>query len=384
MKGILASALAVIALLAAPVGASADTVFGADPTEAVTAGLSCSLGAPFEVPGGYLSYPGTQGSPSCMWGWSNPAVGSDLVPLPVTGGSGTITSVTLPAMASPGPMQVVVLTAALNAGSTPSKPDYICCQVKQVGPTFTVPANQVATVPQNLHVSATEAADLSIPGDTSFGDLLGISVLSPTASLPVSLTGNTSLTNFDGAYAYYPAPAGANGEFRPPYNVTGFRMLARFTLAPDVPAPPAAPAPPPTPAVGPQVGPAAGRGVRLGKEGAARLGADGRTLNLGTATNPPTAGTTQTLTVPPGAARPSAAGKPKQSKPLVVGSGKTAIAAGKTAAITAKLNGRGRELLQARGKLNATLTVVAANARGETQPVTRLLTIKPAKKKKSR
>jgi hypothetical protein len=382
MKGLLgslAATLASAALLLAPAANAADVPFGGDPTQPITPGLSCSLGAPFEIFGEYFAYPGTAGSSSCMWGWSNPAVGTDLVPIPVTGGSGTVTSVTLPAMPNPGPMQVVVLTAALNAGTSPSKPDYICCQVKQVGPTFTVPANQVTTVPQSLHVSATEEANLSIPGDTSFGDLLGISVVSPTASLPVRLTRNASVTNFDGVYAYYPAPGGANGEYRTPLNVVGFQMLARFTLALDGP-PAAAPAPNPAPVAAPLPGPPPRAGLTL--PGATRIGADGRTLGLGTATNPPTATTNQTLLLPAGGgARASA--KPKK-KPVVIGSGKTTIPAGKTVAVTAKLNAKGRELLQARHKLTATLTVVATNAQGEKQTLTRQLTIKPAAKKKAR
>ena len=228
---LLAAILTLVLVFAATAGA--DTTFGGNPNEQVFPGATCSLGAPLYPPV-LGAYPGTEGSQSCMWGWSNPAVGTDIAPIPATGGSGTVTSVTLPAMANPGPMQVVVLTAGLSAGSCPSKPDYVCCQVKQVGPTFTVPANQVATVPQSLHVSATEEANLSIPGDTSFGDQLAVSVLSPTASLPIRYTGHVgeqSITDFDGVYAYYPAPTGPNGEFRSPYGIYGFQMLASFTLA---------------------------------------------------------------------------------------------------------------------------------------------------------
>lgn len=353
--------------LALATGAEADTAFGGDPNQAVIPGANCSFGAPLE---GLGFYPGTPGSTSCMWGWSNPAVGSDIVPIPVTGGSGTVTSVTLPAMPNPGPMQVVVLTAALSAGTSPSKPDYICCQVKQVGPQFTVPAGQVTTVPQSLHVSATEEANLSLPGDTSFGDLLGISVLSPTASLPVRYTGSTSVSNFDGVYAYYPAPARANGEYASPYNVTGYQMLARFTLALD-----AGTAPAPAGA-----GPAAGGGLKLiGKP--LRVGADGKTVTLGQATNPPTATTTQTLTAP-GAARSAATGSVAKKKAVVLGAGKTTVAAGKTVPVKLKLNGKGRTRLRKGHGLTATLTVVSANAQGETQTATRSVTIKPPLRRK--
>jgi hypothetical protein len=314
-----------------------------------------------------------------MWSWNSLTAGSDIVPIPVTGGSGTITSVTLPAMAAPGPMAVVVMTAALNSTGDPGHPQSICCQIKQVGPTFTVPAGQVTTVAQSLHVSATEAANLSQNGDTSFGDLLGIAVLSPTASLPIRYTGNTSLPNFDGAYAYYPAPAGANGEYTTPFDPAGFQLLARFTLALDG-APSPAPLPGPTPA--PTPGQPAKNGVKLGGN-VLRPGADGRTLGLGKATNPPTARTTQTLTLPTRAARASAAGG-KSKKPVVLGKGKTTVPSGKSAAIKLTLNSKARAKLAKGHKLKATLTVVATNPQGESQTVIRTVTVKPPKPKKHR
>jgi len=374
----LVASLIALCLLGAAPAARADTQFGADPTQAITPGISCQLGAPtgFEAPFPTIFF-GTAGSPSCMWSWSNPSVGSDIVPIPVTGGSGTITSVTLPAMPNPGPMQVVVLTAALNATSEPSRPDFICCQVKQVGPTFTVPANQVTTVAQSLHVSATEEANLSQPGDTSFGDLLGISVISPSASLPIRYTGNNgtvSVTNFDGDSVYYPAPGGANGEYQTPLDPAGFQLLARFNLALDG-APGPAPAPAPAPA-------GANGGLKLGK-GALQLGQDGKTLTLGQATNPPTAGTTQTLTVP-AAARASTSAKGGKRKATVVGSGKTTVPSGKSVPLKLHLNRKGKAALKEQGSLHASLTVVATNPQGEKQTTTRAVVVKPAKKKKAK
>src|ERR1700710_421893 len=361
------TSLLLLCLLFGAVSARADTAFGGDPTQAITPGISCQLGAPT----GIGVYPGTAGSPSCMWGWSSPGVGTDIVPLPVAGGSGTITSVTLPAMPNPGPMQVVVLTAALAASTVPSKPDYVCCQVKQVGPTFTVPPNQVTTVPQALAVSSTEEANLSQPGDTSFGDLLGISVLSPTASLPLRYTGNTGLSGgpFDGDYAYYPAPSGANGEFASPYNITGFQMLARFTLG-------AAPGGGTAPA--PEGAPAGAKGGLKLADKPLRVGADGKTLTLGKATNPPTAGTTQTLTAPAAARAAAAVSAQGKKKRLVLGRGTTKVASGKSAAIKLRLTGTGRAQLRKKGTLRATLTIVASNPQGEKQTVTRGLTVKPA------
>ncbi len=354
--------------LAFVAGARADTTFGGDPSQPVLAGASCSLGAPLYPPA-LGTFPGTGGSQSCMWGWNNPAVGTDIAPIPPTGGSGTVTSVTLPAMPNPGSMQVVVLTAGLSAGSNPSKPDYVCCQVKQVGPTFTVPAGQVTTVPQSLHVSATEEANLSVPGDTSFGDQLAVSVLSPTASLPIRYTGHVgeqSITDFDGVYAYYPAPTGPNGEFRSPYGIYGFQMLASFTLAPQEAAPTRTPT---------------GGGLRLIR-GPLRVGPDGRTVRLGTATNPPIAKTTQTLTAPVARARPAGASAARRKRAVVYGVSRTRVRAGRTVPLKLKLKRRARAILKRHGKLSASLRVVSTTTAGKRHAVTRNVNIEPARRKR--
>jgi hypothetical protein len=387
LPALVATALASLALLlAATPPARADTAFGSDPAQEVTP-LSCSEGAPIylEFLEVFFPYEGTAGSTSCMWSWSNPAIGTDLVPFPPTGGSGTVTSVTLPAMPDPGRMEVVVLTAALSAGSSASEPDFVCCEVKQVGPEFTVSPNQVTTVPLSLHVSATEEADLSNPGETSFTDLVGVSVLSPSASLPIRYTGATSISNADVASAYYPAPGGANAEYKPPFNEYGFQLLARFTVAYDAPPAPA-PAPVITPDGGGEAGggggngggePAAG-GVEL-RNKVAGVGGDGKTVTLGKATNPPTAATTQKLTALTGGRARASASAAK--KPVVYGSGKTAVPAGRSRALKVNLNRRARRLLNRHRKLKARLTLVAVNAKGEKQTVTRTITVKQSKKR---
>ena len=360
-------------LVAAP--ARADVAFGGDPTRPVTPGLSCQLGAPSPF--------GTPGSTSCMWSWNSLANGTDLVPIPVTGGAGTITSVTMPAMPNPGPMQVVVLTAGLAATTIPSQPDSICCQVKAVGPVFTVPAGQVTTVPQNLRVSATEGSDLSRPGDTSFGDMMGISVLSPTASLPLLYTGNIEVNaNYDGGSAYYPAPSGPRGEFIPPFNVAGFQLLARFNFAPDGPAPAAGGGNAPAPGAAAPA-PGANGGLRL-LPGALRLGQDGRTLRLGQATNPPTARTVQTLTAANAARASATASAKKPKRQLVLGRGATRVPSGKTAPVALKLNGKGKARLRKAGRLRATLTVVSRGTDGRKQTTRRVVTVKPPAPKKKK
>jgi hypothetical protein len=356
------------ALLFAAGTASADTPFGGNPAGAVTPGLTCENSA-----GPYF-----HGAPTCTWWWSHTGAGSDFAPLPVTGGTGTITSVTLPAMSNPGTMQVVILTSALSATNEPSRPQFICCQVKALGPTFTVPANQVTTVPQNLAVSASREANLSVPGETSFGDIAAISVLTPGASLPLRFTNQTAINSpsaFEVDEAYFPAPTATSGEFTQGVDPSGFEVMAQYNLGATPAAP--GPAPPATPIPTPAPGPAAKGGVKLG--GAAfRPGEDGKTLAFGKATNPPTATTTQTLTLP--AATASRAGKPK--KPVVLGVGKTTVPSGKSAALRLTLNSRARAVLAKGHKLKATLTIVATNPQGESGTVTRAVTVRPAKKKR--
>ncbi len=358
--------LAFLCACSALVGtASADTPFGGNPNGTATPEVNCENAATITVP--------SWRAPTCTWWWSHTGSGSDFAPLPVTGGSGTITSVTLPAMAHPGTMQVVILTSALSATNEPSRPQFICCQIKTLGPTFTVPANQVTTVPQSLAVSASREANLSVPGETSFGDIAAISVLTPGASLPLRYTGQTPITSpnsFDVDEAYFPAPTATSGEFTQGVDPSGFELMAQFNLG-ATPGPAPAPVPVTTP------GPAAKGGVKLAGK-AFQPGADGKTLALGKASNPPTAGTTQTLTLPTAGA--SRAGKAK--KPVVLGAGKTTVPAGKSAPLKLGLNAKGRALLGRRGKVKATLTIVATNSQGEAQTVTNTVTLKrPAKKK---
>jgi hypothetical protein len=366
-RALVATALVASAFLVAAGAASADTPFGGNPNGAVTPGFTCESGASV-----------FHGAPTCTWFWSRISVGSDFVPLPVTGGSAVVTGVTLPAMPNPGTMQVVVLTAALRATYEPSRPEFICCQIKTLGPTFTVPANQVTTVPQNLPVSATQEANLEHPGETSTGDIMALSMLTPGASIPVRYTGNTDIAaGGDAASAYFPAPTATTGEFIQPTDPPGFELMAQFTLG----ATPTGPGPAPAPITTPTPGPPAKGGVKLG--GNTFLpGGDGKTLALGKATNPPTAATTQTLTLPTGAARASAVGG-KAKKPVVLGKGKTTVPSGKSAPLKLTLNSKARAKLAKGHSLKATLTVVATNAQGESQTVTREVTVKPPKPKKA-
>jgi hypothetical protein len=364
-RALWAALIAACALLAATASASADTTFGGDPT----------LVAPAEEGG----TAGSCGPVSCTLYWTGPG-GTDLAPIPASGGSGTVTSVTLPAMHEPGTMQAVVLTSSVTATGDPANPTRSCCQVKEVSAPFTVPANAITTVPLSLHVEATAAANLSVKGATSTADGVGISILTPNASLPVRATENGADALLFWAPAMEaPAPPTAEGSAG---NKPGYELQALFTFAEAAQPPPVAhgPGPPrvtPTPKPG-QGGAPAKTGVKL-RRGALRPGTDGRTLTLGTAKNPPTAKTKQTLTLP--AARASAAGK---AKPIVIGTGRTVVPTGKSAPLKLKLNAKGRARLAQGKPLKVTLTVVATNSAGEAGTLTRSVTLKPAKKSKRR
>jgi hypothetical protein len=382
--GALALSLAVALAGATPAAA---ITFGGDPTQPVIPQASCSLGV--------SPFPQTVGAQSCLWYWNELGGGSDLVPLPVTGGTGTITSVTLPAMPNPGPMQVVILGDALAAGTSPSMPDFICCQVLQLSPTFTVPANQVTTVPLNLTVSGSPEANLSVPGETSFGSIAAVSVLSPTASLPVGAgSANLSGGQFDGDGVYYPAPAQTNMEYATPLDPDGIKVLASFNLqlpgaggAPTpAPAPKPTPTPTPTPTPRPPPAPVLAPlgGVRFGA-GPLTTAAPGGPLTLGQAANPPTVSTIQTLTgLLGGAARAAGKHGKKNGRPVVLGRGTTTIPSGQSAPLTVRLTAAARDVLKRRHSLTATETIVGRNGAGQTQTTTRTVTIRLAGKHKKK
>jgi hypothetical protein len=270
-------------------------------------------------------------------------------------------------------MQAVVLTSSLAATTDPAHPDYACCQVKEVSAPFTVPANQVTTVPLALHVSATEAANLSLRGDTSTGDGVGISILDPNASLPVRPTEDPA----DAILYWAPALTAPTTSFvASGGDKLGYELSALFTFAEAAAGKGPIPTPGPSPTGKP--GPAAKAGVKL-HGGALRPAGDGKTLTLGKATNPPTASTRQTLTLP--GARASAADG-KFARSVVLGVGKTMVPSGRSASLKLALNSKARAMLAGRRSLKATLKIVATNARGEAQTLTRVVTVEPAKKRR--
>jgi hypothetical protein len=312
--------------------------FGGNPHEAVTPTATC-------------------GAAGCTLYWSNPSVGSDRPRLPASGGYGDLETVTLPAMPNPGTMRVVALVSSESGGPDAAHPDHRCCEVYEVSQPFTVPPEQVRTVGVAMHVIASEAADLRIPGDTSSGDGFGISVLTPGTSLPVRLTGDAA----DSAFFWTPAIIAPALELVRPTGVSsGERLLARFSfigpLSDGVASEPG------------YYGPDPRRGVTLAAS-TFRPGPDGRTLDLGTVASPATVKTTQTLTAP---------GSGRDGEPLVLGRGRTQPRRGTTVPMKLTLNGKCRAVLARTHSLKLHLTIMETNARGSSLRVTRTVTVKSA------
>jgi hypothetical protein len=95
----------------------------------------------------------------------------------------------------------------------------------------------------------------------------------------------------------------------------------------------------------------------------------GGAVRLGTATNPPTAETTQVLT----GLLPSTAARRRR---VVVGRGRTTIPDGQTHTVVAKLNAQGQRTLRARRTLTVSLQIVARGPGGEIATVTHRMTLR--------
>jgi hypothetical protein len=354
MKRTLATALLLaLSLTALFAGvANADTTFGGNP-QGTASEINCAGGV--------------AGATSCTFFWfGNSSNAGDIVPFGPTGGTGILKSVTLPAMAHPGQMQVDVVTSTAFINSA-GKAEAACCSVKEISPAFSVPANQVATVPLNLAVSSTP--NVYSPGETQKSDMIAISVLDGTSSLPLRVTG---VEREFVRYAF-PAISATTEQIREFPQASGLEVMASYTYGPPAALPVAPPAPAPAPA--PVPSPLAG--VALAKH---TLSANktGRVVVLGKATNPPTTGTTQTLT----GILPRAHGRGAHAaaaKPVVLGRGKTVVAGGKSAPITITLTKATRKALAAGAKLTATEKVVATGT-GGTKTTTATVHLAPRSK----
>jgi hypothetical protein len=400
-----------LAIVAGPATlAQAATTFGGNPALAPNAtgphgeALDCASGRPSPAGPSLPFVAGTSAS-SCAW-WG---IGDS--PFKGTGGSGTVTSVTLPAMTDPGPMKVVVFVSRAYYPEH-SEPEFQCCEVKELSQVFTPTPNQEFTELLDLPVEG--QAEIYKPGQISVKDVVGVSMLSPTQSMPVAAEPGTKYEDF--GYLFYPSPLGPAGacteqcpsDGKAPVTTVEYDMLAQFTLEPaststgggggggstggGVTIPPTktgttitpplvSPLPaPPSPATG----------LKL-TSGSVSVPTSGKVADLGTASNPPTASTTQTITgvLPVAHSSAVAASKKKAAKKpkaVVLGSGATTVAAGKTAAIAVKLTSAASAALKAGKSLTVTEKITATGTTGLTATTTRTIVLKPtrSKSKKSR
>jgi hypothetical protein len=338
--------------------AHADTTFGGNP-QGTASEINCEGGV--------------AGATSCTFFWfGNSSNAGDIVPFGPTGGTGILKSVTLPAMAHPGQMQVDVVTSTAFINSA-GEAEAACCSVKELSPAFTVPANQVSTVPLNLAVSSTP--NVYSPGETQKSDMVAISVLDGTSSLPLRVTG---VEREFVRYAF-PAISATTEQIREFPQASGLEVMASYTYGPPA-APPVAPLPTPAPAPAPAPAPTPSplAGVALAKHTLA-ANKTGRTVVLGKATNPPTTGTVQTLTGLLPRAHGRGARAAAAAKPVVLGRGKTVVPAGKSAPISITLTKAARKALAAGAKLTATEKVVATGT-GGTKTSTATVNLAPRSK----
>lgn len=129
------------------------------------------------------------------------------------------------------------------------------------------------------------------------------------------------------------------------------------TTMPPAPAPPPTP-PPPTPPL-PAIVVGIPKTVKVQPNG---------TVTLGTATNPPTVKTVQTLSRKTNA-------RAARVRFVVIGRGRTVILPGGTKKVTAKLTLAGRKLVR-RGPVKARLRIVATGLDGKTATITRTITLR--------
>jgi hypothetical protein len=376
-----AAAVACAAVLAPGVASGQDFGFRTTATPP-NVSFTCGTGVPnlrYPVLLGLLPQfqPGT-GTSSCTW-TSVGTGGSLYVP-----GTGTVTAVQLPPLQAPGPMQVVVLRTVREITTDPGHPDLACCLVRALSQPFTVPPNTPSNVPVNLPVQVDTQQAVN-PGDQQGADLLALSALSPSGQLPL-----LDLGDDNAAYAssvYYPAPTEPVTEFVQPGNLGGYVLLmsASWTPATGVQTP-VAPGVAQTPAAGGGGQTPGGGGATPGGGGAGGGGGatqnptvngltllptglvTGNGVGIGRAANPPTARTSQVVTLNLGAAR--------AARMTVLARGATKIPKGGTGRLTAHLTRAGKALLKKKKTIRATMTIVAVDAAGHSQTVSRPITLK--------
>jgi hypothetical protein len=338
--------IGLMAGLVAAAPSSAATTFGADLTPPVTNTASC--GQAF-------------GTSSCL---AYNVVQSSFAPF-----SGVVRTVRVKTGDAPqGPMQVVVLRQYYqNNLQNPGTPNIFCCFVQEYGPTFTPQRNAVTTVPTTLGM-VEQPVPASGDGNTvATGDFLALSVLDGTTPIPLGDSPSPV-----GAAFNAPAPTAPGTPAPSPNAIGGGRGGGRATVmmnadidpvdaggggggTPTPVVPPATGAPVQT--TGPAPTPAATKPVLLKQHGG-RLTTRAATLPLTCKLTGTCAGVLTLRDRAPAATTRAKA--TKTSKPVVLGSARFSVAAGKTRSVTVKLNAAGRKLARRHGKQTVYETATVA------------------------
>ncbi|WP_026911110.1 hypothetical protein [Patulibacter minatonensis] len=316
---------------------SAATTFGADLTPPVTSTATC--GQAF-------------GTSSCL--------AYSVVPTSFAPFSGVVRTVRVKTGDTPQrPMQVLVLRQYYqNNLQNPGTPNIFCCFVQEYGPTFTPQRNAITEVPATLGM-VEQPVPASGDGNTvAAGDFLALSVLDGTTAIPL-----TSSPSPVGAAFNAPAPTAPSTPAPSPNAIGGGQggRQATVMLNADIEpldagggggATPVVPPAPGTPVQTTGPAPAATKPVLLKQHGG-RLTRKAASLPVTCRLTATCAGMLTVRDRAPAvttrAAAKSAKAK-KAKKPVVLGTARFSVAAGRTKAVTVKLNAAGRMLARRHGK----------------------------------
>jgi len=313
-------------------------------------------------------FPGTIGASSCLWVSTDPT--NETSNFFVPEGSGTITAVSVLASATEQVQVVVLRGKTTDVDAHADTTSFACCQVEAVSPVFTVtpppPKTPGMATPKQvcLPVEADAPPSPLLSGDSWGEDILALNILTPNAPLPIFYTGNetnapiTDLTYYPGLSkvstkynGHSEAPIGYQLDMEYQYLGTGgpeqFGLCAGNTQSIN------------------QQNMNPGSNVALSSS---LQGTVGRALILGSAGNPPTAHTRQTVSILEGIG--------KRQRRVIVAQGSTTLPKGKRATITAALTPTGRVLLSKRRSLKVTVSVTATGPTGPSQTLTKVVTIR--------
>jgi hypothetical protein len=345
----------------------------ADPVEAETRTQGSTLASPANysygcetrwMPGLSTYDPLYVGPSTCTIFWS----GTDVSKSTFVPGSGTILTARVKSGPNPAPLQISTIRRYFKPDSS-GVMQYTCCFGVSQTATFTPTPNAVTEVPVNLAVSTQQPEN----GQTGWFDLVAVTAEGP-GSLPISDLGPHSAyagSEVPATYWYFPkiAPSADNQNqwFAPNFEVlmnftwcsgaaTG-RATTRAACAPDAP-PPVDTTPQPPVDTTPQP-PAQTDPKKLVAVGSRSLKLKGSSVNVQvTCTQTTACAATVRL-------------QTRAKKPVVLGTKKATIAAGKSKNVALKLSAKSRKKVTKKG-----LKVTAVVDLGAAGKVERALTLR--------